>query len=78
MQATVVDLRYKTKEVLSAVERKEPVIITYRGKNRYRITEIENHSRKSCRDFDFIGSDTSTENVEDVMKKLRGGRYANL
>jgi prevent-host-death family protein len=79
MQATIVDLRYKTKEVLSAVERREPVTITYRGKDRFQITPIENKkSRKSCRDFDFIGSDKGTENIEDVMKKLRGGRYADL
>ena len=78
MQATIVDLRYKTKEVLSAVDRKEPVIITYRGKEKYRITYIDKKSKKSCRDFDFIGSDHGSEPVDQAMNRLRGGRYADL
>ena len=81
MQATIVDLRYKTREVLSAVERREEVIITDRGKEKYRITSIADFKpqrKPSCRDFDFIGSDQSENSIEQEMNALRGGRYADI
>ena len=81
MQATIVDLRYKTKAVLSAVERRESVVITYRGKEKFRITSIaqsKTERKPSCRDFDFIGSDQNKNTIEQEMNSLRGGRYADI
>ncbi|OGL48117.1 MAG: prevent-host-death protein [Candidatus Schekmanbacteria bacterium RBG_13_48_7] len=44
MQATAKDLRIKSKEILSAVERGEEVIITYRGVPKARIVPIKKNS----------------------------------
>jgi len=40
MKATIVDLRYRMKDVLSAVERGETVTVLYRGKPKAKIVPI--------------------------------------
>ena len=40
MKATIVDLRYRMKDVLSAVDRGETVTVLYRGKPKARIVPI--------------------------------------
>ncbi len=40
MNATIVDLRYKMKEVLRAIDRGETVTVLYRGKERAKLTPI--------------------------------------
>lgn len=40
MNATIVDLRYKMKDVLRAIDRGESVTVLYRGKARARLTPI--------------------------------------
>ena len=40
MDATILDLRYRTKDVLKAVERGEVVTVLYRGKEKARIVPI--------------------------------------
>ena len=40
MNATIVDLRYKMKTVLRAIDRGETVTVLYRGKERARLTPI--------------------------------------
>ena len=46
MQATIVDLRYKMKEVLKALDRKEPVTIVYHGKEKGVILPSGSHGGK--------------------------------
>ena len=41
MNATIVDLRYKMKHVLRAIDRGETVTVLYRGKERAKLTPIE-------------------------------------
>jgi prevent-host-death family protein len=81
MQATIVDLRYKMKEVLKALDRKEPVTIVYHGKEKGVI--LPSGSRggkyKKAADHPFFGSAQSdTLNVAAQMEELRGGRYRAL
>src|SRR5271166_3098744 len=40
MNATIVDLRYKMKHVLRAIDRGETVTVLYRGKERAKLTPI--------------------------------------
>ena len=40
MKATIVDLRYKMKDVLRAIDRGETVTVLYRGKEKARLTPI--------------------------------------
>ena len=83
MNATTLDLRYRTREVLSSLDRGESVIITFRGKPRgviapYRETTATKHE-PSIMDHPFIGmwSESGTT-VDDEMNRLRGGRCNDL
>lgn len=76
MEASIVDLRYKSKEVLRALDRNEEVRVTYRGKVKGRIIP------ESCRgtsmkvaEHPFFGMDTSEASVESIMDELRKPRY---
>ena len=81
MQATIVDLRYKMKEVLKALDRKEPVTIVYHGKEKGVIFPSgtrEGKYQKSA-DHPFYGSArTDDADVATQMEELRGGRYRAL
>ncbi len=75
MKATIVDLRYKMKEVLNALKRREVVHILYHGKEAGIIHPVgtglscsENHPL-----FGFC--DQEKESVREKMNRLRGPRY---
>lgn len=81
MQATIVDLRYKMKEVLKALDRKEPVTIVYHGKEKGVILPSGSHGGKyqKAADHPFFGSAQSdAPDVAARMEELRGGRYRAL
>lgn len=76
MKANIVDLRYKMKEVLKALDRQERVEIVYRGKPRGVVVPVHEHSKKSVKDHPLFGSITNDKkSVPEVMDDLRGGRY---
>ena len=83
MNATTLDLRYRTREVLSSLDRGESVVITFRGKPRgviapYRETTVAK-DEPSIMDHPFIGMWAQSETtVEDTMNRLRGGHYNDL
>ena len=83
MNATTLDLRYRTREVLSSLDRGESVVITFRGKPRgviapYRETTVAK-DEPSIMDHPFIGMWAgSGTTVDDEMSRLRGGRYNDL
>ena len=83
MNATTLDLRYMTREVLSSLDRGESVVITFRGKPRgviapYRETTAT-EVKSSIMDHPFIGMWTgSGTTVDDEMNRLRGGRCNDL
>jgi prevent-host-death family protein len=78
MKATILDLRYRTKEVLKAVERGETVTVLYRGREKAQILPIatKNDSLKPERHKAF-GLWRDREELRDVtsyVRKLRQGR----
>jgi len=76
MKANIVDLRYKMKDVLRALDRKERVEIIYRGKPKGVITPVHVHSKKSVKEHSLFGSMAGEKkSVARVMDELRGGRY---
>ena len=83
MNATTLDLRYRTREVLSSLDRGESVIITFRGKPKgviapYRETTTAKH-KSSIMDHPFIGMWAGFgTTVDDEMNRLRGGRCSDL
>lgn len=78
MKATIVDLRYKMKDVLRALERNEEVGILYHGKIKGMIKPVVHDvSERVCR-HPFFGMSRSTRSVEAEMTKLRGGRYRDV
>lgn len=83
MNATTLDLRYRTRDVLSSLDRGESVVITFRGRPRGVISPYrETTARKdepSILDHPFIGMWAGSEmTVDDEMNRLRGGRYNDL
>ena len=79
MKASVVDLRYRMKDVLKALDRNEDVSILYRGKTKGVITAEVNRTQKPVAEHPFFGMRSGDErNVEAVMEQLRGDRYGDL
>ena len=83
MNATTLDLRYRTHEVLSSLDRGETVVITFRGKPRgviapYRETTAAK-DEPPIMDHPFIGMWAGVgTTVDDEMDRLRGGRCNDL
>ena len=76
MDASIVDLRYKTKEILAALERRETVSVLYRGKLKGIIEPAgSTESVSKVRDHEMFGcSKAQNEGVDEIMESLRGGR----
>jgi antitoxin (DNA-binding transcriptional repressor) of toxin-antitoxin stability system len=76
MNASVLDLRYKTSDILAALEKREQVTILYHGKPKGTIIPLEDStSGKVCEHEFFNMYAQETESVEEVMERLRGGRH---
>ena len=76
MKASVVDMRYKMKEVLNALDRNESVEILYHGKIKGILKPVITKGGKSVNEHPFFGMHaTMEETVETSMEKLRGQRY---
>ena len=69
MEATVVDLRYKMKDVLKALDRNEKVTILYHGKIKGIIIPAERESHKKITDHPFFGM-SSQNNKKSVLEEL--------
>ena len=77
MNASIIDLRYKTSDILAALDNREHVTILYHGKPRGTIIPLEETgSTGKVRQHEFFGMySQGTETVEDVMEQLRGSRH---
>ncbi len=82
MKASVVDLRYKMREILAALARNETVSVMYHGKVKAILSPVSQGSDRRVCEHPFFGmrSADSTDiannlSVEEEMKRLRGGRY---
>ncbi len=79
MQASILDLRYKMKDVLKALDRNEIVQILYHGKLKGEIVPCRIKTKKSTKEHPFFGMNKKSDlSVSSEMKKLRGGRYNDL
>jgi antitoxin (DNA-binding transcriptional repressor) of toxin-antitoxin stability system len=82
MKATILDLRYRMKSVLAALERGEPVTVLHRGTKKARLVPIEEHSQKSKASEDpAFGMWRSREDLADpveYVRKLRKRRFGDL
>ncbi|MBN1961323.1 MAG: type II toxin-antitoxin system Phd/YefM family antitoxin [Deltaproteobacteria bacterium] len=76
MQASIVDLRYKMKEVLKALSRHERVKILYHGKVRGTIIPNSKKPKLKVSEHEFFGmTKDGCEKVTETLNQLRGGRY---
>jgi len=79
MQATIVDLRYRMKQVLEALERGEEVAVMYHREKIAKIVPVRKKTKKSASEEPFFGMlKKDKESVQSKMNKLRGGRYRDL
>lgn len=76
MHASVLDLRYKMKDILKALRRNEIVKIFYRGRETGVIVPSLGKKGQSVKKHPFFGMNRSKDQtVDDVLNELRGGRY---
>ena len=82
MEASIVDLRYRMKSVLEALDRGESVTVLHRGKPRARLEPIDSEPRTKPRmkveDHPFFGMWKDRKDMEDVdayLRNLRKPRY---
>lgn len=83
MQASIVDLRYKSKEIVSALDRGESVQILYRGKPKGVISPQQSGVfKKSIKDHPFFGMSQKyshdEQDVVDIINTLRSGRFDTI
>jgi antitoxin (DNA-binding transcriptional repressor) of toxin-antitoxin stability system len=76
MEATIVDLRYKMKDVLEALERRETVQILYHGKVKGKIVPVSPNQELRIENHPFFGMMKGLkDNVAEIMSALRAERY---
>ncbi len=76
MRATIVDLRYRMRDVLNALDKSQTVTVIYRGKIKATIIPVRSAEHPRAQDHAFFGMRAEdATSVEDEMARLRGGRY---
>ena len=79
MKATIVQLRYRMKDVLRALERNESVQILYRGKVKGTIIPVQRQKKPISTDHPSFGMwADDPRSVEEIMEELRKPRYGDL
>ena len=68
MKASIVDLRYKTNDILKALDRNESVTVLYHGKIKGVIRPVREKSGLKIKDHPFFGMYGESE--ETVLKEL--------
>jgi antitoxin (DNA-binding transcriptional repressor) of toxin-antitoxin stability system len=76
MKATIVDLRYRMKDVLRALDRGEDVSILYRGKLKGIIVAQSAGTKGRIDEHPFFNMRPwEASSIADEMDHLRGGRH---
>jgi hypothetical protein len=78
MKATIVDLRYRMRDVLKALDRNEEVAVLRHGKLKGVLRPARTPTARRVRDHPFFGMRRRGKSVEAVMNDLRGGRQRGL
>lgn len=82
MKASIVDLRYRMKEILKALKRNEKVTILYHGKVAGTIVPPQKQKpRMKASEHPFFGiskEKITQKDVDRIMDELRGDRYRDL
>jgi len=79
MNASIVDLRYRTKQVLAALARRESVSVMYHGKVKGTLVPAPPETLRKVTDTPFFGMLKQDKRpVHEIMTALRGGRYRAL
>jgi antitoxin (DNA-binding transcriptional repressor) of toxin-antitoxin stability system len=82
MKATICDLRYRTKDVLAAVDRGEAVTVLYRGKEKALLMPLaagrQNASVAPGKAFGMWRDRRDLRDVSGYVRKLRRGRFHGL
>jgi hypothetical protein len=74
MKATILDLRYRMKDVLKALDRNEKVSVLYHGKLKGVITPAGMPSGRKVTEHPFFNLQKDGKTVEQEMERLRGER----
>jgi len=75
LKATIVDLRYRMKEVLKALDNKESVTVLYHGKVKGTIIPSNTKTGTKVQSHPFFGMlSKDARTVQEEMRALRGGR----
>ena len=76
MKASIVDLRYKTNDILKALDRNESVTVLYHGKVKGVIKPVREKSELKIKDHPFFGmSREFEETVLDELENMRKPRH---
>ena len=82
MKASIVDLRYRMKAVLAALDRGEPVTVLHRGKEKARLVPIETKvlKRQPSEDpaFGMWKARPEMRDVRNYVRTLRKPRFDDL
>lgn len=79
MEASIVDLRYKMKSVLKALDRNEKVRILYHGKEKGIMVPVGLNSTKKVTEHPFFAmSKKMKKTVPQIMRSLRSPRYGSF
>ena len=79
MEASIIDLRYKMKDVLEALERRESVKILYHGKVKGTIVPASGCQKAKMTDHPLFGMwRDEKESVPELIDRLRKGRLDAL
>ncbi len=78
MKASTKDLRYRTKEIIAALDRGEEVLLTYRGEEKAKMIPITKKILKKDEGedkslFGVWSRYEMVENVDAYLDRLRGG-----
>ncbi len=76
MKASIVDLRYKTNDILKALDRNESVTVLYHGKIKGVIKPAREKTTSKIKDHPFFGMNKdSDETVLEELANLRKARH---
>jgi antitoxin (DNA-binding transcriptional repressor) of toxin-antitoxin stability system len=79
MEASIVDLRYRMKDILEALERRETVKILYHGKVKGTIAPVSKTQTQKVASHPFFGMKaTENKSVDEIMDELRSDRHDAL